>query len=219
MTDERKAPASPFGGSSFLLIMMFVFVMMIMFDNNLRMATAEMVGYVLDPLIGFNGTYPILTLLCAGIVMTGISTLLRHFNTDWVETARSQKIMGVFNKELRKAQMNQNANKIKKLKEIQPEMMKGQLKTSKSQMKLMPVTMLIVIPIFAWLGWFFIPGLSSKMISVPWAFNVSLSGTTVLWHWILLYSMFSIPFQQVLQASLKLFTFKRKLGALEFTGD
>jgi uncharacterized membrane protein (DUF106 family) len=190
-----------------------------MFDNNLRMATAEMVGWILDPLIGFNGTYPILTLLCAGIIMTGISTLLRHFNTDWVETARSQKIMGVFNKELRKAQMNQNANKIKKLKEIQPEMMQKQMKTSKSQMKLMPVTMLIVIPIFAWIGWYFIPGLSSKIISVPWAFNVSLTSVTVLWHWILLYSMFSIPFQQVLQGCLKLFTFKRKLDALEFTGD
>jgi uncharacterized membrane protein (DUF106 family) len=76
--------------------------------------------------------------------------------------------------------------------------------------------MLIIIPIFAWVS-VFIAGLppGTAIVNVPWAEAVDLNASTVLPHWILLYSLISIPFAQLLNRTLRYYSFRKKLQELE----
>ena len=85
-------------------------------------------------------------------------------------------------------------------------------------MKLMPVTMLVVIPIFAWLATFIdisVTSTSSTSISVPWALNVNMKSSNILPNWVLLYSLLTLPFSQVLTKVLKYFSFSKRLKNIE----
>ena len=211
MAEER-----PSAGTSPLMLMMFMLLMMfILIDPRIRTALGSALDPVFTPVLGFNNNFPLITVLCAGLMSITLSTILRHFTTDWMELARIQKIQSSFNKEMRDARLKNDAAKLKKLQEKQPEIMKMSLTLSSSQMKLMPITMIFVIPIFIWLS-IFVNGLPVVTISVPWATKVSLIKGDVCFfpNWIVLYSLLSIPFSQVLQRMLKLYKFREKLAAL-----
>lgn len=201
--------------STFLTIFVFVLALFVMFDQSLRTWLGDVLGVVLNPLIGFNGTMPVVTLFLAGIIMSGLTVVVRHFFTDYVDQAENQKIVGAFNKELRNARVENNKYKMKKLTEQQQKIMKKSMDMSTTQMKLMPLTMLIVIPIFAWVA-VFIGGLgSAAVVNVPWAMNVDLNGSSLLPNWVLLYSLISIPFSQVLMRALRYFEFRKRLREIE----
>jgi uncharacterized membrane protein (DUF106 family) len=209
---EERPPA----GTSPLMLMMFMLLMMfILIDPRIRTALGSALDPVFTPVLGFNNSFPLITVLCAGLMSITLSTILRHFTTDWMELARIQKIQSSFNKEMRDARLKNDAAKLKKLQEKQPEIMKMSLTLSSSQMKLMPITMIFVIPIFIWLS-IFIYRLPVVTISVPWATKVSLIKGDVCFfpNWIVLYSLLSIPFSQVLQRLLKLYKFREKIAAL-----
>jgi uncharacterized membrane protein (DUF106 family) len=200
--------------SRFATIFALVLAMFVLFDPTLRSALGALVGYGLEPLIGFGGKYPVFTLFLAGIVMTGLTVVVRHFFTDYVEQAESQKIMSAFNQELRKARLENNTFKTKKLMEQQPQIMQRSLKNSTAQLKLLPVTMIVVVPIFAWIA-VFMTHVSSPIIAVPWSYSVDLNATTVFFpNWVLLYSLASIPFGQVLARSLRYYDFRKRLNEL-----
>jgi uncharacterized membrane protein (DUF106 family) len=206
----------PGGGMSrFFTIFMFILAVFVMFDPVLRDALGNIVGMGLGPVIGFGGNYPTLTLILAGIVMTGLTIVVRHFFTDYVQQAESQKIVGAFNKELRKARLDNNTFKTKKLMEQQPKIMEKSMKMTGSQLKLMPVTLLIVIPIFAWVA-FFMNQVTSPLIAVPWSYNVDLNILAMGFfpNWVLLYSLISIPFGQILSRLLRYYDFKKRLNVL-----
>ena len=75
--------------------------------------------------------------------------------------------------------------------------------------------MIVAIPIFMSL-YVFIGDLSYPRISLPWKDGWSLDDKfTFLPHWILLYSLLSIPFGQSVQKILKYFSFKKKLEKLD----
>jgi len=201
--------------STFLTIFVFVLALFVLFDPSLRSWLGDVLGVVLNPLIGFNGTMPVVTLFLAGIIMSGLTVVVRHFFTDYVDQAENQKIVGAFNKELRNARVENNKYKMKKLTEQQQKIMKKSMDMSTTQMKLMPLTMLIVIPIFAWVA-VFISGLgSAAVVNVPWAMNVDLNGSSLLPNWVLLYSLISIPFSQVLMRALRYFEFRKRLREIE----
>lgn len=195
-------------------IMVFMFALFIMFDQNTRTFLGELVGYGLDPLIGFDGQMPLLTLVLAGLMMVSFSIIVRTFFTDNVDMARNQKIMSAFNQELRQARLDNNLYKIKKLTEHQQEIMSKSMEMSTKQLKLMPLTMIFIIPIFAWVS-VFVGDLAAPIVSVPWGFNISLNGSTVLPHWILLYTMISIPFSQALSRTFRFFQFRKKVAQME----
>jgi len=100
---------------------------------------------------------------------------------------------------------------------MQPKVMEESMKQTTTQMKLMPVTMLIIIPIFAWLA-VFVGNMDSALITVPWSKVADLNDTYVLPSWVLLYSLISIPFGQVLSRGLRYFSFKRRLKELKAEG-
>lgn len=210
-----KPPYKPDMGNQLMLLLAFMVAIFVLFDPNIRQALGRYVGYGLEPLVGFGGEIPIVTLLLTGLIMTFFSVTVRHFFIDWVAQARSQRISAAFNKELREARTSNNTFKLKKLMEMQPEMMAHSLKTSQSQFKLMPVTMIVIIPIFAWLANFVYMGLGSTAFSVPWEFNANMRNSNLLPNWVLLYSLMTLPFGQVLQRCLKLFSFSRRLKRLD----
>ncbi|HOE53045.1 MAG TPA: EMC3/TMCO1 family protein [Methanomassiliicoccales archaeon] len=203
--------------SRMLMIFVFVMAIFVMFDQNLRTSLGELVGLGLTPLWGFDGTMPVVTLFLTGAFMTFLSIVVRHFFTDYVKQAESQRIMSAFNKEMRQARLENNTYKLKKLMEMQPKVMEESMKQTTTQMKLMPVTMLIIIPIFAWLA-VFVGNMDSALITVPWSKVADLNDTYVLPSWVLLYSLISIPFGQVLSRGLRYFSFKRRLKELKAEG-
>jgi uncharacterized membrane protein (DUF106 family) len=211
-------PPPPDMGNQLIVMLALIVAMFVMFDNNLRLALGKAVGFGLDPLVGFNGHEPVLTLLFTGLLMSFFSIAVRHFFVDWVGMARNQRISSAFQKELREARTSNNTYKLKKLTELQPQIMAQTFKASGTQMKLMPVTMLVVIPIFAWLANFIyitVSASTSTMISVPWSLNTDMKGSNVLPNWVLLYSLLTLPFSQVLTRGLKYFSFSKRLKNIE----
>lgn len=209
--------ASPMANpsNSLLLLMIMFFAMTVLFTPDIRFAIGTALNYALFPVIGFGGTLPVITLLIAGMLMILVSTLLRHFFVDWVDMARNQKIVTAFRKELTKARLENNTYKQKKLMDIQMQVMSKSMSGMQTQMKLMPVTMLVIIPVFAWLFVFVTEHIATTTISVPWGPVTDLLGSNIFPNWILLYSLLTIPFGQVLTRVLKYFSFKKRLKELE----
>ncbi|MDH7508253.1 MAG: EMC3/TMCO1 family protein [Methanomassiliicoccales archaeon] len=195
-------------------ILVFVLALFILFDPNLRNGLGQIIGYGLEPVIGFGGRYPVVTLFLAGIIMTGLTIIIRHFMVDYVEQVKSQKIVAAFNKEFRQARMENNTYKIKKLTEQQPKILQKSMEVSSSQIKLLPITMAVVVPIFSWLS-VFMGNINSAHFAVPWSSNADMNAVYVLPGWILLYSLVSLPFGQVLARILRYFSFSKRLKQMK----
>ncbi len=213
MHEEHKQPESTSGGfSQFLMILVFLVTIMVLIDPESRKAAGEAVGTVLGPIISFDGRFPLLTLFCASLIMVSLRSVLMHFFTDYVQTAKTQKIMKEFNKELRQARMAGNQLKVKKLLELQPQIMKYQSKIMMTQMKTMILTMLVAMSVFTWL-FTFMEGLDYRFASLPWEAKWHLLDRAYLFpNWILLYSMMSIPLSQAFSRLLKLYEFRKEAG-------
>jgi len=203
--------------ANFATLFFVMIAILVLFDQDIRRALGEAVGFVFQPLFGFNYQYPVLTLVITGVIMAALTIIVRHFFTDYVEQAENQKIVSAFNKELQKARLENNTYKTKKLQELQPEILQKSMKASSTQLKLMPVTLIIVIPIFAWLS-VFMGQVHSPIIAVPWSYNVNLTANTIFPNWVLLYSLISIPFGQVLARSLRYYDFRKRLREIEAEG-
>lgn len=200
--------------SRMITIFVFVLALFILFDPSLREGLGTLVGYGLEPVVGFGGGYPVVSLFLTGMIMVTVSILLRHFFTDFVEQMKNQKIMAAFNKELRQARTDNNTYKIKKLTEQQQQIMQKSMKVTMDQIKFLPIIMVVVIPIFAWLA-VFMGAMDNTMVAVPWSHNASLLDTYLLPAWILLYSLIALPFGQILYRVLRLFSFKKRLQEME----
>ena len=209
-------PAKPDMGNQLIMLMAFMVALFVLLNNDIRQGLGKIVGVALMPLVGFGGEYPVFTLACTGLIMTFFSVTLRHLFIDWISMARNQRIFSAFQKEMREARSSNNTFKLKKLTELQPQMTAQQLKSTQAQFKVMPITMIVIIPIFAWLANFVYIELSSTVFSVPWEFNANMRNSNILPNWILLYSLVTLPFGQILQRVLKYFSFRRKLRELEY---
>lgn len=203
--EKEQKPQLPKG--QFLQIFFFMIILFVLFDNRLRTAMGRGVGYVLNPVIGFHHNQPVLTILLASLLMIGASTLIRHYLVDWIKIARIQNTMRVYQKALREARAAKDSKKLETLTKLQPKLMGMQTELSSGQLKPMAGTMLVVIPVFAWL-FDFVTLLDYPFFAAPWNPHVSMFKSTVLPHWILFYSAISIPFGTLLQRALKAFTWK-----------
>jgi len=212
---ELETPPRPKSQMGMLLLLFGV--LFIMIDPNLRKLMADVAGYALTPTISFGGEFPILTIVLAGAIMITLSTLVRHFFIDWVGMARTQNTMRAFQKEFGEARRSKDTKRINEMSKAQPQLMALQAEMSSSQMKPMAFTMLVVIPMFAWL-WTFVSKLDYHYFSAPWNLSVNMFttegiifGSSILPHWILLYSVLSIPFGQLLQKGLKVWSWRRRV--------
>lgn len=163
MADKPRKPS----WSTPLLIGSFALVFLVMFNPALRDATGEAVGVVLTPLIGFNGQYPIITIFLASVILVIGTTTIRHFLVDWTGMARTQEAMRSFQKEFSEARKSNNTYKVKKLTEAQPKVFELQAALQKDQLRPMAFTMLLVIPLFAWLGHYLVQPVDFEVTDAP----------------------------------------------------
>jgi uncharacterized membrane protein (DUF106 family) len=162
-------------------------------------------GLVLEPLIGFGGSFPVLTLFFAGLIVVTLSSTLTNFFTDWKKMGESQEASKAFQKEITKARKEGNTNRVNKLMKMQPEIMRRQTEASGGMMKPMVFLIIFIWPIFMWLR-AFLSGLPHYYMTVPWANNVSFFSYPFnfgqVWLW--LYLIFSMVIGQMLRQGLKL---------------
>ena len=197
--DENEAKPPAMGGM--LLTMMLMLYIMI--NPGMREGMGNMAGSILEPYIGFDGEYPIITIFAAGLIMITSNTIARHFLVDWSLAAEIQFKMAEYNKALREARSSNQEGRLRRLMQMQPKVMSMQGEMMSSQMKPMPVTMIVALPIIMWL-YKFVDGLPLQELSLPW--NPSWNLLERWWflpHWILIYSLLAIPFGQALQRGLK----------------
>jgi uncharacterized membrane protein (DUF106 family) len=194
-------------------------LMIALFYEPIRRAIGNAVGVVLEPVIGFDGNYIVLTLMIAGMIMIGASSVIRALLMDTMTQAKNQKEMSAFNAELRKARMENNLYKIKKLTEQQPAMMSKSMESSMKMMKTMPITMLVVMPIISWV-WIYIYKLqeidiAKVTVHVPWADGVVLTDSLLVPVGLLLYMLVTIPFGQIVTRAIRWFQYKKRLENLD----
>jgi uncharacterized membrane protein (DUF106 family) len=211
------------GGSSIkrtLLIMVVILLIMIMIQPSLRIAFGDMVGVVLKPLIGFNGQLAVVSMMFAGFITGTISILIRHFTTDWIAVAKSQKAMSEFNKVYRETVMSGNRDKVEKLQKVRQETMAEFSGIQMSQLKTLAVTMFAVIIIFAWLMTFISTGVVSSKFSVPWSYDADMRSVVIfIPQWVLLYAVLSSPLTLLLPRILKYYTYKKRLEDEEYEDE
>jgi uncharacterized membrane protein (DUF106 family) len=187
-----------------LLLMLLMFIMLFIFgDPGISSFLATSLDSVFYPIIGFTGSFPVLTLVLAGILVVTLSSFFQNLFTDWKKMGESQEITKAFQKEMQQARKDGNTNKINKLMKMQPQIMRRQTEASSGMMKPMFFLFIFIVPIFMWLR-FFLGNLDYFYFTVPWTTHVSLFSRPFLWQaWLWLYLIFSMVFGQIVRSGLK----------------
>ncbi len=212
MSEEENTPeeVQPPAMGGMLLTMLFMIYILI--NPEMRVGMGNFAADLLEPQIGFEHQYPVLTFLFAGVLMISLTTFIRHLLIDWEKVAEIQTKMAAYNKEMGEARRSGNNARLNKLMAMQPQVMVLQSEMMSNQMRPMIFTMLIAMPIIFWLCFGennFVDRMDLKVMSLPWEPNYSL--TDRLWilpHSILVYSALSLPFGQILMRLLKLASLK-----------
>jgi uncharacterized membrane protein (DUF106 family) len=215
-TNAGGGQAPPMPKMTWMLVGLMLMIVMFMFMGQIGEAM-NVVMQVFD----FGYKYPVETLIITGVIMITLSTVIRVLMTDTVKQQKSQKEMSAFQSELRKARMEHNLYKIKKLTEMQQKMMAKNMENTSAMMKSMPLTMLVILPMFAWLN-YFVGHLSYDVlqIAVPWGYarlNDLLMGFMPMW--VCIYILISIPFGQLVNRLIRVVIFKKRLKELDSQGN
>jgi len=211
-TGAPGGEAPPMPKMTGMLVTLLIMVGVMMFYKQI----GEALNYVLYPIFGFGGKVPVITLVLAGIFMTGVSTIIRALMTDMVKQTRMQQEQRAFTAELRQARIENNMYKIKKLQAIQQQQMAKSMEGTSQMMKTMPITMLIVIPIYAWIRYFVTLDNVNTLIAFPWGV-LDISGS--IWYIIAVYTLITIPFGQILNRAIRSFEFRKRLKELDSGTD
>lgn len=202
-------------GTMFGMFAVLIIMMVVMMARD---QIGEALNYVFK-YIDFGGQYPVLTIVLAGLIMITLSTVARALLTDPIAQAKSQHLQSEFNAEMRKARLENNLYKLKKLQEMQPQMMQASMEQSTKMMKVMPITMIFVIPIYAWIYYFvtFTMGgaTSAVIINMPWGL-VNLMDLVMGFMpiWIVIYTLISLPIGQLENKLINYIMFKKRLAAI-----
>ncbi len=209
---QKPSPAPQASQSTLMMLVLFM-GLIILFVGPVRQGLGTAMGFVLEPVIGFDGKYPVPTILLAGAIPLVISIFLRHLMVDWIAQGRMAEVNRSLGKEMREAMRSRNMAKVKKLQELRMEVMREFMPVQMAQMKPTMVTMFLFIAVFSWLSIFI--GSVPPTVAVPWSTNASITGATVFPHWVLLYFLITLPLSLVLPRVLKYISFSRKLEEME----
>jgi uncharacterized membrane protein (DUF106 family) len=209
---QESMPGMPKGTMMGMLIVLVVMMIIFSFRDPIGKAL-NVVFQVID----FNGEYPVLTLVIAGLIMITFSTIIRGFITDPIEQARVQAEQSEFSSEMRQARLENNLYKMKKLQEQQTGMMAKNMKMSTDQMKIMPVTMIIIMPVYAWVYYFIGNTMDpSGIINMPWGLlNINDMAMGFMPYWIVIYTMISLPIGQLENRFVRFYLLKKRLKELD----
>lgn len=210
---QQAVPAMPKGTLIGMMIALVVMMVVMMFRDPIGKALNVVFQY-----IDFGGQWPVFTLIISGIIMITLSTVIRGFITDPIEQAKVQQEQSGFNAELRQARIENNLFKLKKLQEQQPQMMGKSMKMSTDQMKIMPVTMVIILPVYAWVYYFISYTVDpvDLYINMPWGvLNLANSVMGFMPYWIVIYTMISLPIGQLENRFVRYYLLKKRLKELD----
>ena len=211
--------------SSKTMIGMFAVLIIMMVVMQFRSQIGGALDYVFQ-YIAFDGRYPVVTLIIAGLIMITISTIVRSLMSDPIEMAKNQQIQSDFNKEFRQARMENNLFKMKKLQEMQPQIMAMSMQASTQQMKVMPVTMIFLLPMYAWVWYFINPAdlnggdyfaAGEALAHLPWSASFDLNSMLLGFFpaWIIIYTMVSMPIGQIENRLLRYYFLRKHLRQLD----
>jgi uncharacterized membrane protein (DUF106 family) len=210
---QPNMPAMPKG--TMIGMMVAMLVMIIVMQYRLEIGGALNVVF---QVIDFDGRMPVLSLVLAGTVMITLSTVIRGLITDPLQQARIQQEQSAFNAEMRQARLENNLFKLKKLQEQQPAMMAKSMEMSTGQMKVMPVTMIVILPMYAWIFFFITYSVPAELltVSMPWG-PLDLNGKVMgfMPYWIVIYTMISLPIGQLENRFVRYFLLRKRLSELE----
>ena len=188
-----------------LMLMVLMFLMIFIFGNpEISAWLATSIHTVFYPLIGFGGSYPVMTLILAGIIVVFLSSFFQNLFTDWKKMGEMQEVTKAFQKELSKARKEGNTNRVNKLMKLQPQIMKKQTEAQSGMMKPMIFLFIFIVPIFMWLR-YFLGGLDYYYFTVPWGGEgVSLFFKPFLMQaWLWVYLIFSMVIGQLIRQGMK----------------
>ncbi len=213
MTEEaQQVEERPKSNPGNVYMIMTMIMLLILFVPGLRTALGEGAGILLEPIFAFDYRYPLYTLLAAGILVTLINTLSRHYFADWIEIERMRVKMNAFNKVYREAVRKQDMAKIEKLKKLQVKYMAENMEVQGRTMKATTFTMLIVIAIFSWLWIFLSSRVDYLLVAIPWSNQVVLTKVSFMFpNWLLIYSALTMPLAWVVTYIFKFLEFRRVL--------
>lgn len=217
--EARPALAGQKGSfTRFMMIFLFLLAFVAILEPSMAQEFGSVAGFILFPLIGFGGRFPVVTVLLAGALTTGVSSILRDHYTDWVKMVKFQKLNGAWQRDYREAMRKGNKSQMDKLNKVRQGFMKDQMDIQLNSMKPLAWTFFLFIVLFAWLNVFVNQTLAvtgGQYFAVPWAGNVYVDYVPFLFpSWILIYSLLAIPIGQILTRVLKYVRFKRKLDAM-----
>ena len=196
----------------------FLFMMIILLNGNTRAVLGSAISVALNPLIGFAGTSPVWTIFLGTLIIVTISQTIRHFMTDWVKLAKGQNLMKAFNKELSEARKEAREtgrdNRMKKLMEIQPQMMQNQMDIQGMTMKPSIFTMIFFIAFISWV-YSFVAVAAVDTVATPWNPAWKLEARSLFSSGLLLYILFTIPLSQMVVNIWKYISFNKRLRALD----
>lgn len=226
---QMQQQAPPMSSKTMIGMMVVLLVMMVVM--YFRAAIGGALDFVFQ-YIAFDGKYPVVTLIIAGIIMITVSTLIRSVLSDPIQMAKNQQIQSDFNKEFRQARMENNLFKMKKLQEMQPQIMAMSMEASTQQMKVMPISMIVLLPVYAWVWYFINPadagggnyfgleslsGMEHALVNIPWSegFNLNEMLMGFFPAWIIIYTMVSMPVGQIENRLLRLYFLRKHLRKLD----
>lgn len=209
---DKQAAAPGSSGLSWMFI--FLFMMLILFNAGTRQILGSAIGVVFNPLLAGDGSNPMWSIFFGLLLIATITQTIRHFMTDWIKMARNQNYMKAFNKELSEARKGQNEQRLKKLMEMQPQMMSKQMEIQSMTMKPTVFTMILFIAFITWI-YAFITLAAVNVVAVPWNHEVTMTTGGFFSSTLLLYILFSIPMYQIITNIWKYITFSKKLRVLE----
>jgi uncharacterized membrane protein (DUF106 family) len=170
---------------------------------DLRNIIGHLVGGLLNPLLLILPLHIIIFILAA---ITGLyASLIQKYTMDWELTRRIQEKMKALQKEMRQAQLTNNATKMKKLQGQQADMMEDQMTMMKQQFKPMLYISIISLPIFFWV-YIAISQSPDAAVIFPFWGEHKLTDK-VFWeiqYWLFWYFICSMPVSQITRKALNI---------------
>lgn len=170
--------------------------------------------YILQPVIGFNFTEPLFTILCAALITGFVNTIARHLFTDYFGMAEMQHKNRKLSERYRAAIRTNDKKEMDVVRQEQSKSMQDSMKLTQQQMKPTFATLILTVFIFAWLYTFMdkVGALGFGAVSSPIGTGDLLNTFHGFYIWLGLYSLFSLVFIYPLQYSLKLWYLKKSVN-------
>ncbi len=203
---QKRPPAPPVPkGQSYMIIMMML-MLLIMTNPGFSQGLGAAMGVVLTPVIGFGGHMPVLSILCAGLITGLLSTILRHFSTDYVAIERGRALNKSFSKEMMDARAKGDVDRVERLRRAQPFMMSHTMSAQYATMKPAIGTMVVAIAVYGWMNHFLSNDVPTQNVSLPWTVYWALPAGSL--QMMFLYAIVSLPVTLVATNILKLHRFR-----------